>query len=60
MDEITKKFGSLDGLSDIHIRSNKPVSTRINGEIIVQENSIISENQINTKKELHVLIVMTN
>ena len=47
MDEITKKFGSLDGLSDIHIRSNKPVSTRINGEIIVQENSIISENQIN-------------
>ena len=33
MDDIVKKFINLEGLSDIHIRSNKPVSLRINGEI---------------------------
>ena len=46
MDDIIKKFVSLDGLSDIHLRSNKPVSTRINGEI-VQQDVTTSQNQIN-------------
>ena len=46
MDDIVKKFINLEGLSDIHIRSNKPVSLRINGEINKQE-IVVSENQIN-------------
>ena len=47
MDDIVKKFINLEGLSDIHIRSNKPVSLRINGEINKQE-IVVSENQINS------------
>ena len=47
MDDIVKKFINLEGLYDIHIRSNKPVSLRINGEINKQE-IVVSENQINS------------
>jgi twitching motility protein PilT len=45
MDEIIKKFGNTEGLSDIHLRSNKPVSIRVNG-IILQQDMMVSENQI--------------
>ena len=45
MDDIIKKFVSLDRLSDIHLRSNKPISTRINGEI-VQQDITTSQNQV--------------
>ena len=46
MDDITKKFANIEGISDIHLRSNKPVSIRVNGEIL-QKDMMISENQIN-------------
>ena len=46
MDDITKKFANIEGLSDIHLRSNKPISIRVNGEIL-QKDMMISENQIN-------------
>ena len=52
MDDITKKFANIEGLSDIHIRPNKPISTRINGEIVVQEDTMVSENQINLRPKL--------
>ena len=49
MDDITKKFANIEGLSDIHLRSNKPISIRVNGEIL-QKDMMVSENQINHQR----------
>ena len=57
--EKLKKYAEDYDLSDIHIRSNQPIAIRVNGEIMVFEDDVISKLELEefwksvlTKKQL--------
>jgi|TARA_B100001079_G_scaffold238348_1_gene221965 twitching motility protein PilT len=46
MNDFIYKLAQAHGLSDIHIQTDLPVATRINGSIVKHENNIISKNEV--------------
>ena len=47
MDEIIIKTGKIDGISDLHLQSDQPLSMRVNGSIIKDTTQSIAAKDIN-------------